>query len=182
MDQRREGGRERENSQGRPPLRCHGSREMHHGIMCFQGEVGCSCFIGQLTAAPNWLLVKFRGNDLFEPRQKRPPSSLSDLRSPTRSTTAVVRTPQLRCNQECEITPAPFKSVCHQSCIYSTKSVINISLQRGSINHDRWMPKAVVENTRLCLNCTAAALFRCWEVGVHEAWCTLAGRSREQHC
>lgn len=43
-------GREGGNEQGRAPLGCHGSREMHHGIVCFQGEAGCSCSIGQLKA------------------------------------------------------------------------------------------------------------------------------------
>ena len=47
---RRERGRGRGNKQGRAPLGCHGSREMHHGIVCFQGEAGCSCSIGQFKA------------------------------------------------------------------------------------------------------------------------------------
>lgn len=50
----REGGREWRIEHGRAPLGCHGSREMHPGIVCFQGEAGCLCSIGQLKA--DWLV------------------------------------------------------------------------------------------------------------------------------
>lgn len=46
MEERREG----RDKQGRAPLGCHGSRQMHHGIVCFQGEAGCLYSIGQLKA------------------------------------------------------------------------------------------------------------------------------------
>lgn len=49
-----EGGREWRIEHGRAPLGCHGSREMHPGIVCFQGEVGCLSSIGQLKA--DWLV------------------------------------------------------------------------------------------------------------------------------
>lgn len=37
-------------SSGITPLHCRGSTEMCHTLMCFQGEEGCSCFIGQVMA------------------------------------------------------------------------------------------------------------------------------------
>lgn len=188
MDWRKEGGREQPRESSSPLSWQQGNAPWDHVFPRWSRMLvhHWSAYGGPTSwFAPNWLFVKFR-DKCFNWIRTKEVSLLfiwsvftNVIYNCVYSNCAAIRSVRLR---------LPCLSLSVISCTFTwLKASLTNHCSEARVHrlHKPWSmnANAVVETREpLCLNCLAAALSQCWEVSVREAWCTLAGRSREQHC